>query len=178
MEQERAYREQEEQQEQNRKQEEIYNLQPQTTEPPTINPSILGRAVGMEEHDIEAYGSIPSTQTNTITNVNKLYMIMDKSELTCPYYEQFNTKTNAKAKCETQNILTSSMNVLTIPVLDHLPGSLRIGDRPGLGGPLPGLRGGEDAGPAAAGQAESTTTTAEQKQQQQQLQRQPEEGEG
>ena len=63
-------------------QEEALNLQP--FEPPSDNPSILGRAVGIEEYNIEAYGNILSTQTNITTNVNNLGMIMGRSDSTCP----------------------------------------------------------------------------------------------
>ena len=71
---------------------------------------------------------------------------MDKSESTCPYYEQFNTE----VRCETQKIQTLNMNVLTMPILDHLPGSLRIGDRLGSGGLLLSLGGEERTEPTAA----------------------------
>ena len=61
---------------------------------PSNDPSILGWAVGTKIYKHEAYGSIPSTQSDNTTNKNKANKIMDNSDHTDPSYEQFNIEVN------------------------------------------------------------------------------------
>ena len=90
-------------------------------------------------YDIEVYGPIPSTQVNNYTTNENTNKVMDDSDTTNPTYE----KCYNEVKQLPPSLSALEMSILTISSLDHLPGSSRIGDRPGSGGLLPGLGGGE-----------------------------------